>query len=112
MNPDEFIFDDVTLDNAGVFVVKYALPYVEYGTLSQEGLEQCIRDKELTPPIPLDNYAQMDHPDESQTSGNYERCQMLGVCDMALVQIEAPALLVGAESLDTKAFGIPIAGFF
>src|SRR3990172_7981338 len=31
---------------------------------------------------------------------------------MALVQVEATALLVGEESLDTKPFGVPIAGFF
>jgi ubiquinone/menaquinone biosynthesis C-methylase UbiE len=47
MNPDEFIFDDVALDNQGVFVVKHPLPYVEYETLSQEMIEQRIRDKEM-----------------------------------------------------------------
>ena len=47
MNPDEFIFDDVALDEQGVFVVKYPLPYVEYETLSQEALEQRVRDNEM-----------------------------------------------------------------
>ena len=47
MNPDEFIFDDVALDDEGAFVVKYSLPYVEHETLSQEALEERIRDKEM-----------------------------------------------------------------
>jgi SAM-dependent methyltransferase len=46
-NPDEFIFDDVALDNDGVFVVKHPLPYVQHETLSPEELEQRIRDKEM-----------------------------------------------------------------
>jgi ubiquinone/menaquinone biosynthesis C-methylase UbiE len=46
MNPDEFVFDYVALDE-GAFVVKYPLPYVEYETLSQEVLEQRMRDKEM-----------------------------------------------------------------
>ena len=37
------------------------------------------------PPIPLGHYTQMDDPDVSQTSGNHETRQTLGVCDMALV---------------------------
>lgn len=45
MNPDEFIFDDAALDEQGVFVVMYHLPYVEHETLSREALEQ-----RLTPP--------------------------------------------------------------
>jgi SAM-dependent methyltransferase len=47
MNPDEFIFDYVALDEEGAFVVKYPLPYVEHETLNQEALEQRIRDKEM-----------------------------------------------------------------
>jgi SAM-dependent methyltransferase len=47
MNPDEFIFDDVALDNEGTFVVKYALPYVEHEALGQEALEARIRHKEM-----------------------------------------------------------------
>lgn len=47
MNPDEFIFDEVALDNEGAFVVKNALPYVEHETLSEEALEQRIRNKEM-----------------------------------------------------------------
>ena len=46
-NPDEFIFDDVALDDEGAFVVKYSLPYVEHEVLSQEAIEQRIRDKEM-----------------------------------------------------------------
>jgi len=45
MNPDEFIFDDVALDNEGDFVVKHSLPYVEHETLSQKVLEERIRNK-------------------------------------------------------------------
>jgi ubiquinone/menaquinone biosynthesis C-methylase UbiE len=47
MNPDEFVFDPVAIDDEGAFVVKYPLPYVEYETLSQEELEQRIRNKEM-----------------------------------------------------------------
>ena len=47
MNPDEFVFDDVALDDEGVFIVKNPLPYVEHETLSQEALEQRIRNKEM-----------------------------------------------------------------
>ncbi len=47
MNPDEFVFDHVALDDEGVFVVKYPLPYVEQETLDQEALEQRIRNKEM-----------------------------------------------------------------
>ncbi len=47
MNPDEFVFDYEALDNEGAFVVKYPLPYVEHETLTQEALEQRIRDKEM-----------------------------------------------------------------
>jgi ubiquinone/menaquinone biosynthesis C-methylase UbiE len=47
MNPDEFIFDDVALDNEGVFVVKHRLPYVEHETLSQTVLEERVRNKEM-----------------------------------------------------------------
>jgi SAM-dependent methyltransferase len=47
MNPDEFIFDDVALDNEGKFVVKYPLPYVQHQMLSQEALEARIRAREM-----------------------------------------------------------------
>ena len=47
MNPDEFIFDAVAIDEKGVLEVKHALPYIEYETLSQETLEQRIQDKEM-----------------------------------------------------------------
>jgi SAM-dependent methyltransferase len=46
-NPDEFIFDPDALDNEGIFVVKYPLPYVEHETLSPEALEERIRNKEM-----------------------------------------------------------------
>jgi len=46
-NPDEFIFDDVAIDNEGVFVVKYRLPYVQHETLAPEELERRIRNKEM-----------------------------------------------------------------
>jgi ubiquinone/menaquinone biosynthesis C-methylase UbiE len=47
MNPDEFIFDPDALDSEGAFVVKHSLPYVEHETLSQEALEQRVRNKEM-----------------------------------------------------------------
>jgi SAM-dependent methyltransferase len=47
MNPDEFVFDEDALDNEGVFVVKHPLPYVEHEVLSQEELEQRVRNKEM-----------------------------------------------------------------
>jgi hypothetical protein len=47
MNPDEFIFDADALDNEGALVVKYALPYVEHETLSEEGLEDYKRNKRM-----------------------------------------------------------------
>ena len=47
MNPDEFAFDDVAIDQKRILEVKYSLPYVEYETLSQEVLEQRTRNKEM-----------------------------------------------------------------
>jgi SAM-dependent methyltransferase len=47
MNPDEFVFDHVALDNEGIFVVTYPLPYVEYETLSEEALAARIADKDM-----------------------------------------------------------------
>ena len=47
MNPDEFVFDDIALDNQGIFVVKHRLPYVEHETLSPAALEERIRTKEM-----------------------------------------------------------------
>jgi SAM-dependent methyltransferase len=46
-NPDEFIFDPDAIDNEGIFVVKYPLPYVEYEVLSPEAVEARIRNKEM-----------------------------------------------------------------
>jgi ubiquinone/menaquinone biosynthesis C-methylase UbiE len=47
MNPDEFIFDEEALDNEGRFVVKHALPYVEYETLSPAMLAQRMTQREM-----------------------------------------------------------------
>jgi hypothetical protein len=47
MNPDEFVFDDVALDDQGIFVVKHPLPYVEFEALSQAELEERVRNKEM-----------------------------------------------------------------
>jgi ubiquinone/menaquinone biosynthesis C-methylase UbiE len=60
MNPDEFIFDDVALDNEGIFVVKHPLPYAEHEALSQEAREQRIRKKEMF---------QFSHTMEAQLGG-------------------------------------------
>lgn len=45
LNPDEFVFDNVALEDEGVFAVKYPLPYIESETLDPEELEQRIRNK-------------------------------------------------------------------
>jgi SAM-dependent methyltransferase len=45
INPDEFVFDYVALENEGVFVVKHPLPYIESETLDPEALDQRIRNK-------------------------------------------------------------------
>jgi SAM-dependent methyltransferase len=47
MNPDEFVFDDVALDDQGIFVVKHPLPYSEHETLAQAALEGHIRQKNM-----------------------------------------------------------------
>jgi SAM-dependent methyltransferase len=47
MNPDEFVFDDVAIDEKGILELKHSLPYVEYETLSKEVLEQRIRNKDM-----------------------------------------------------------------
>lgn len=47
MNPDEFVFDHVALDEEEKFVVKYGLPYIEYETLTPEARQQRIEDKEM-----------------------------------------------------------------
>lgn len=47
LNPDEFIFDDKAIDNEGILVVKYSLPYAQHETLTQEELEQHIRNKKM-----------------------------------------------------------------
>lgn len=45
LNPDEFVFDPDALDDEGIFVVKYPLPYVEHETLSPEALQERLRSK-------------------------------------------------------------------
>ena len=47
INPDEFIFDYIAIDEKGVLDVNYSLPFVEHETLSQEVLEQRIQNKEM-----------------------------------------------------------------
>ncbi len=47
MNPDEFIFDHIALNNEKAFIVKYPLPYIEHETLSTEMLEEHIQKKEM-----------------------------------------------------------------
>lgn len=47
MNPDEFVFDHVALDEEEAFVVKYSLPYVEHETLSQAELAARIARQEM-----------------------------------------------------------------
>jgi ubiquinone/menaquinone biosynthesis C-methylase UbiE len=45
LNPDEFVFDNIALENEAAFVVKYPLPYIESETLDPEALDQRIRNK-------------------------------------------------------------------
>lgn len=47
MNPDEFIFDAEALDDDGIFVVKYPLPYIEYETLNPEELRERKQNKQM-----------------------------------------------------------------
>jgi SAM-dependent methyltransferase len=47
MNPDEFVFDAEAIDNEGIFVVKYPLPYVEHETLNKEELEGRKLNKQM-----------------------------------------------------------------
>jgi len=47
MNPDEFIFEMSALDDEGAFVVKHSLPFVEHETLSQDEIDERIRNKGL-----------------------------------------------------------------
>jgi hypothetical protein len=67
---------------------------------------------DLDPIIPLSNDTQVNDPDISQASGDHQACQTHWVRDLAFVQMEAPALLVGEEGSDAKAFGIPVTSFF
>lgn len=40
LNPDEFVFDEESLDNQGIFVVRNPLPYREIDSLSPEALQR------------------------------------------------------------------------
>jgi hypothetical protein len=55
---------------------------------------------DLDPAISGSDCAQVDDPDVGQASRDHQAGQALGVRDMAFVQVEASALLVGEESLD------------
>ena len=67
---------------------------------------------DLHPPISLGNDAQVDYPDVGQASGNHQLRQPSGVRDVALVQPEPTALLVGEESFNTEPLRVPVTGFF
>jgi SAM-dependent methyltransferase len=47
MNPDEFVFDPAALDEEGIFVVRYPLPFIEHETLSPDELEERRRHGEM-----------------------------------------------------------------
>jgi len=66
----------------------------------------------LDPVVPLGNHAQIDDPDISQASRNQQAGQARRIRDMTFVQIEAAALLVGEESFNPVAFGVPVTSFF
>jgi SAM-dependent methyltransferase len=45
LNPDEFVFDPDSLDQDGIFVVKYPLPYVEHETMIESEVAERVRSK-------------------------------------------------------------------
>ncbi len=61
---------------------------------------------DLHPIISFGDDAQVDDPDVSKASCDHQPGQPGRVGDMAFMQIEAPAFLVGEESFNTKAFVI------
>jgi hypothetical protein len=66
---------------------------------------------DLDPIIPLGNDIQVDDPSIGQAGRDHQPSQPIWSCQVAFVQVEAAAFLVGKEGLDAKAFGIPVASF-
>ena len=66
----------------------------------------------LDPAIPLGDHTQVDDPDVGQASRDHQPGQALWIRDVALVQVESSALLIGEESLNSEPFGVPVAGFW
>ena len=60
------------------------------------------------PVVPEGTDPQIDDPQVGQTRGDQQPTEARRVAQVALVQVEAPALLVGEEGLDMGAF--PVVG--
>ena len=67
---------------------------------------------DFDPVVSFGQRTQMNDPDVSQASGDHEPSQAPRVRDMALVQVEASAFLVGEEGFDAESLGVPVASFF
>jgi hypothetical protein len=52
------------------------------------------------PLLLMDKGTEENNPDVGQTSGNQDAGEPLRVCDMALVQMESAAFVVGEEGFD------------
>ena len=64
---------------------------------------------EVLPAVSDSDNSEIDDPDIGQTSRNHQTCQAHRIGQMALVQVEATALLIREERFDVEAFGIVIA---
>ena len=62
---------------------------------------------DFDPVVSLSDNAQIDNPDVSQASGDYQSGQTFWIRDVALVQVEAAAFGIGEQGFNTEAFGIP-----
>src|SRR4249919_4302020 len=67
---------------------------------------------EFVPAIGHAEYAQVDHPNVGETSGDQQACEALWVADMALVELKAATFLVGEEGFNAHAFFVVAACFF
>ena len=63
------------------------------------------------PVIPFGDDSQVDEPNVCQTGRDHQPSQALWVRDVAFVQVEPSALLVGEEGLNSESSCIPSAGF-
>jgi hypothetical protein len=80
------------------------------GVLMQVTTVGAVDD--FDPVVSLGNHAQVNDPEVSQTGSKHQPGQAFRVREVALVQVEATAFLVGEEGFDAEALGVPVAGFF